>query len=104
MRKAGKTTPANKRFDTDKLRNQKDKSTFVIQLRNIFDALTTEPVADDVNILWEKVRDVYDKNSKDCLGYRTNKITKPWLTQTTWKAVEKRRTIKLTELEANLNG
>ena len=71
---------SNKHFDTDKLNDQKVKNTFVIQLRNRFGALASEPPEamenTEVNKPWENVKEVYSDTSNNCLGYRTNTAKK----------------------------
>ena len=73
----------------------------VTQLRNRFDVLTTEtPDNNDVNSIWDDIKSAYEEASKHCLGFKTSNTVKKWLTPTTWDVIEKRRHIKLKELDA----
>ena len=97
----GKTLTGIKRFNTDKLKDRKVRNTFVTQLRNRFDVLTTETHdSNDVNSIWDDIKSAYKETSKHCLGFKTSNTVKKSLTPTTWDAIEKRRHIKLKELDA----
>ena len=101
LRSTGKTLTGIKRFNTDKLKDRKVRNTFVTQLRNRFDVLTTEtPDNNDANSIWDDIKSAYEEASKHCLGFKTSNTVKKWLTPTTWDAIEKRRHIKLKELYA----
>ena len=104
LRSACKQLTSNKHCNTDKLKDQKVKNTFFIQLENRFEALASElPEAmenTELNKLWENVKEVYSDTSKNCLGYRTNTARKKWLAPATMEAVEKRCNIKLKELNS----
>lgn len=101
LRSTGKTLTGIKRFNTDKHKDRKVRNTFVTQLRNRFDVLTTEtPDNNYVNSIWDGIKSAYEEASKHCLGFKTSNTVKKSLTPTTWDAIEKRRHIKLKELDA----
>nr|XP_022310956.1 uncharacterized protein LOC111116262 [Crassostrea virginica] len=101
LRSIGITLAGIKRFNTDKLKDRKVRNTFVTQFRNRFDVLTTKtPDNNDVNNIWDDIKNAYEEASKHCLGFKTKNTVKKWLTPTTWDAIEKRRHIKLKELDA----
>ena len=101
LRSTGKTLTGIKRFNTDKLKDRKVRNTFVTQLRNRFDVLTTEtPDNNDANSIWDDIKSAYEEASKHSLGFKTSNAVKKWLTPTTWDAIEKRRHIKLQKLYA----
>ena len=45
---------------------------------------------DTVNQQCKKVRNVFDKASRTCLGTRKTKKKKEWITPDTWNAIEER--------------
>ena len=105
LRSTSKTLTGIKRFNTDKHKHKdhKVRNTFVTQLRNRFDVLTTEtPDNNDVNSIWDDIKSAYKEASKHCLGFKTSNTVKKWRTPTytTWDAIEKKRHIKLKELDA----
>ena len=79
LRGTGKTLTGIKRFNTDKLKDRKvrNRNTFVTQLRNRFDVLTTETFDNnDVNSIWDDTKSAYEEASKHCLGFKTSNTMK----------------------------
>ena len=85
-------------FDVEKLHDPKVKGSFVLQLKNRFQALVdmddhTEPNANDINTVWEQTKIAYVKTSEACLGFK-QKTKKEWITKDTWQTIENRRKLK----------
>jgi hypothetical protein len=47
----------------------------------------------DINMKYNKIRDVLNESSKNILGYKENK-RKDWIRDTTWKNILERRNLK----------
>ncbi|XP_073670211.1 uncharacterized protein [Paramisgurnus dabryanus] len=85
-------------LDVEKLQNPKIKSTFVLQLRNKYQALAamedyTKPEQLDVNTRWEHLKAAYLQTSEGCLGTKERK-RKEWIKENTLKAISTRRALK----------
>jgi hypothetical protein len=57
----------NKRSDVRKLRGEEKQEDFQLELRNRFQALSSEP-EDDVESIWNKVKNTYLGTSEGVLG------------------------------------
>jgi hypothetical protein len=104
LRKAGTRKTGRQQFDVERLQDPKVKSSFVLQLKNRFQALAevkdhTEPGTNTTNTKWEHVKTAYLKASETSLGYRQKK-RKEWITTNTWKTIESRRALKKKLMEA----
>ena len=99
LRSAGCRMTAQRRFDSGKLHNPEVKSTFVLQMKNRFQALQNleEEAVDpgtEISRRWEKVASVYKQSSEECLGFRQRGKRKEWMRADTWKAIDNRHTLK----------
>ena len=102
LRKTGRQMNTLRRFDTDKLKDTKTRSTFILELKNRFQALqnlTDQQNTVNINTTWGNVQTAFTETSKTCLGYRDGKKKKEWLKQDTWTAIEERRKIKSKTLQ-----
>ena len=75
LKSAGRRMTAQRGFDTEKLRDPKINSAFVLQVKNIFQALQNleEEVVDpgtESDRRWERVDSVYKESGEECLGFR----------------------------------
>ena len=75
LRSAGRRMAAKRHVDTEKLRDPKMKSAFVLQVKNRFQALQNleEEAVDagtEMNRRWERVASVYKESCEECLGFR----------------------------------
>ncbi|XP_073670675.1 uncharacterized protein [Paramisgurnus dabryanus] len=98
LRKTGVKRPGRQELDVEKLQNPKIKSTFVLQLRNKYQALAamedyTKPEQLDVNTRWEHLKAAYLQTSEGCLGTKERK-RKEWIKENTLKAISTRRALK----------
>ena len=89
---------AQRRFHTEKLCDLKVKNTFVLQVKNRFQALqnVAEEVVDlgtEINRRWERVASIYKESSEECLGFRQRGKRKEWMTADSLQAFN-RRTLK----------
>nr|KAG5694275.1 hypothetical protein BaRGS_031993 [Batillaria attramentaria] len=82
-------TKAKPRFDNQKLENPIFKAKYCVELRNRFHALEVE---ENLNEDCKQVEKIYTETADKILG-RVKKRSKPWLTEETWTAVEKRQKI-----------
>ena len=95
LRRSGPKPTGQKRYDIEKLRDPKTRSSFVLQLRNRFQALADaeQQESSDVSKKWERVQHAYLQVSETCLGVQQKK-RREWITADTWQAVEHRRGLK----------
>ena len=75
LRNAGRRMTSQRCFDTEKLRNSRVKSAFVLQVKNGFQILQNleEEAVDpetEINRRWERVASVYKESIEECLGFR----------------------------------
>ena len=103
LRKTGGKRPERQRFDVEKLQDLKVKGSFVLQLKNKFQALADledymQSDQEGVNTKWEIVKTAYLQTSKTCLGTNKKK-KKEWITAETWQAINTRRDLKKQFLE-----
>jgi hypothetical protein len=85
------------RFDTQKLNDPKIAESFKLELRNLFQMLreddSEERESADINMKYNKIRDVLNELCKNVLGYKENK-RKEWIRDTMWKNLLERRNLK----------
>lgn len=98
LRKTWSKKTGRQQFDVEKLHDPMVKGSFMLQLRNRFQALAdmdyhTEPNANDINTVWEQTKIAYVKTSEACLGFK-QKTKKEWMTEDTWQIIEDRRKLK----------
>jgi hypothetical protein len=92
----GKTTP-RKKFDVDKLRDNKTRNKFNITLRNRFEILgNLEPDNSNLSIdeKWKTISDLHKETCEKCLGYRRKQKSKEWITPGTWNMIDSRKEAK----------
>ena len=97
LRRNGPDKTRQQRFDVRKLKEPRVKSTFILQLKNKFQALAdaeehTLAGTNDINTMWEKIRIAYTQTSETCLGCQQQE--KEWIRADTWQAIENRRALK----------
>ena len=100
LRRSGPRPYRQQRFDVDKLQDSKTRSSFVLQIRNKFQALADleQQEPQDINWKWNQVQSLYIDASETCLG--TKKVKrKEWITADTWEAIEDRRVLKKKVME-----
>ena len=78
LRSAGRRVTAQGRFDTEKLRDPKMKSAFVLRVTNRFQALhkLKEEAVDpgtEINRRWERVASVYKERSEERRGVQAER-------------------------------
>lgn len=92
---ASKVEPRKNRFDTCKLRDKNFRDRFVLELQNRFEVLENgEDLVDDVEGIWERVRQVYQTAGESVLGFR-NRLKKDWMSEETWAEIDRRKELKL---------
>lgn len=107
LRKAGSRKIGRQQFATEKLQDPKVKSSFIVQLKNRFQALSdqsdmqqdTDTVTDEINTKWEQAKQTYLETSKKCLGFK-QKDRKEWITDDTWQAIDIRKGAKKKVMES----
>ena len=104
LRRNGPGRSRQQRFDTEKLRDNKARSTFVLHLKNKFQALADEenlvpPGKTGIDTMWDQVKTAYTQTSEACLGPKQKK-RKEWITADTWQAIENRRALKKRVMES----
>jgi hypothetical protein len=110
LRKAGGQRQGRQAFDIEKLKNIQTRNTFVLKLKNKFQALsemedTMEQDQQDqqdqqnVNTRWQQVKTAYLQASQECLGPRDIK-KKEWITANTWQVINTRRELKKKVIDA----
>ena len=98
LKSAGRLTKGRSRFDVSQLKHPNVRKSFILEVRNRFEALVEldgrEDINDEgVNKNWEKIVTAYNDSSKTCLGCRQRR-PKEWMLSDTWKAIESRRRLK----------
>ena len=98
LKSAGRLTKGRSRFDVSQLKHPNVRKSFILEVRNRFEALVEldgrEDITDEgVNKNWEKIVTAYNDSSKTCLGCRQRR-PKEWMSSDTWKAIESRRRLK----------
>ena len=98
LKSAGRLTKGRSRFDVSQLKHPNVRKSFILEVRNRFEALVEldgrEDINDEgVNKNWEKIVTAYNDSSKTCLGCRQRR-PKEWMSSDTWKAIESRRRLK----------
>ena len=99
LRSAGHRMRAQRCFDTEKLRDPKVKSTFVLQVKNRFQAMQNleEEAVDpgtEINRRWERVATVYTGSTEECLGFWQRGKKNEWMRADTWKTIDNKCTLK----------
>ena len=98
LRRTDRQQTGHRRFDVNKLDDPAVKKSFLIQLKNRYQALVevddhTNNNVDEINSLWNTVKKSYQETSKEIMGHREKKH-KEWISQEAWQKIEERRNIK----------
>jgi len=97
LKKSGTKPATRKRFDIQRLRDERLRSAFVDNVRNRFQLLQDlidEQEGNDVDTTWKEIVTVYTESGKEKVGYRKRKANKDWIQQETLDAIEERREAK----------
>ncbi|RUS86850.1 hypothetical protein EGW08_005387 [Elysia chlorotica] len=104
LRRSGPRPSGQRRFDVDKLKDNKTRSSFVLQVKNSFLTLSNleqqqEPRGmEEVNRKWDHVHSAYLLASESCLGTKQRK-RKEWISAETWETIEDRKDLKRKAME-----
>ncbi|RUS72691.1 hypothetical protein EGW08_019547 [Elysia chlorotica] len=104
LRRCGPRPSGQRRFDVDKLKDNKTRSSFVLQVKNRFLTLSNleqqqEPQGmEEVNRKWDHVHSAYLLASESCLGTKQRK-RKEWISAETWETIEDRKDLKRKVME-----
>jgi hypothetical protein len=90
-----RTKSDRKVFDIRKLKSERIKRRFSVEIQNRFEMLRS--LGESIKEQWENTKDTYTDTCQDVLGYRNNK-GKEWLSNRTWDLVEQRKEVKLAEM------
>ena len=103
LRKNGPQKKRQQQFDVERLRDPRTKSSFVLQLKNKFQALADaenytqqEPVS--IETTWKQIKTAYTQTCETHIGRRLKK-RKEWIAVETWQVIETRRELKKKVLE-----
>jgi hypothetical protein len=88
------------KYQLEKLRDNPVCEVFAQECRNRFMALQVLDEDDTVNDMWKDIKDTFHNVSKEVLGNRKWKKRKKWISDKTWKAIEKRDKQKLVKERA----
>lgn len=100
LKKNNARSATQARFDTQRLRDNTMKATFISELRNRFSILQNVNDQQDVDTAWKQVAAIYTESSKESIGHREKKTKKDWIQQETLDAINERREIKKRLLQA----
>ena len=94
LRVAGPNKYTTPRYDIGILQDPRTKKSFVLQLRNRFQALSNideqdNEEEDTVNQQWKQVRNIFDEASETCLGMQKTTKRKNGLYQTRGRLLRK---------------
>ena len=90
LAKVCKKEGRRKRFDVNLLKIPEKVAEFRLELRNRFEVLCE---AEDIEQHWNDYQESYKKTSEKVLGFKSRQ-KKSWITEDTWKTIEKRKEIK----------
>ncbi|XP_076101199.1 uncharacterized protein LOC143070989 [Mytilus galloprovincialis] len=90
--KGDKNKCKRERYDLNKLKNMDVRKKYNIEVRNRFQVLEEGNIEDPV-LKYEGAVEIYTEAAKQVLG-SSKKISKPWITNNTWKMVDERKEIK----------
>ncbi|XP_072169569.1 uncharacterized protein [Diadema setosum] len=91
LRRAGTKKTGRRQFDVQKLNDPKTRSSFILQLRNRFQALADLDDTDrEIDEMWEKTKTTFVQTSEECIGYK-GKEKKEWISADTWDTIKKRK-------------
>ncbi|KAK3760073.1 hypothetical protein RRG08_064743 [Elysia crispata] len=98
LRRTDQRHADHRRLDVNKLKDPDVKRSFIIQIRNRFQALSdqennTQQEMEDTNHLWNQVKTTYQEAGRTILGHR-NERHKDWISQEAWQKIEERKDIK----------
>ena len=79
-----------KRLDVKVLKTPEKAAEFRLELRNKFEVLSE---AEDIEQHWNQYQEIYKKTGEKILGFKSRQ-KKEWITEDTWKSIEKRKGIK----------
>ena len=104
LRKTGKKSTTRLQFDIEKLQDLHVRNSFKIELKNKYQALAdmedyNQPGTDEINQKWQRIKTSYLKTAETCLGAKRRR-KKEWMTDDTWKLIDKRRDTKKRSLDA----
>lgn len=107
LRAVENTRNMRQRYDIDKLKDPNTSKSFTISLKNKFQVLADlndeDPINDNIiNKEWNIIKNAYLETARTCLGKKSFK-KKEWLSQDTWKSIEKRREVKSKILHTKSN-
>ncbi|XP_055518546.1 craniofacial development protein 2-like [Leucoraja erinacea] len=92
--KKGSKKTDRQQSDVEKLHDPKVKGSFVLQLRNRFQALADmDDHTTDINTVWVQTKIAYVKTREACQGFK-QKTKRGWMTEDTWQIIENRRKLK----------
>ncbi|XP_071160880.1 uncharacterized protein [Mytilus edulis] len=90
--KGDKNKCKRERYDLNKLKSMDVRKKYNIEVRNRFQVLEEGNIEDPV-LKYEGAVEIYTEAAKQVLG-SSKKISKPWITNNTWKMVDERKEIK----------
>ena len=98
LRRTDRQQTGHRSFDVNKLDDPAVKKSYLVQLKNRYQALVelddhTNNNVDEINSLWNTVKKSYQGTSKEIMGHREKKH-KEWISQEAWQEIEERRNIK----------
>ena len=98
LRRTDRQQTGHRRFDVNKLDDLVVKKSFLVQLKNRYQALVeldnhTNINVDEINSLWNTVKKSYQEASKEIIAHR-EKQHKEWISQEAWQKIEERRNFK----------
>ncbi|XP_061171309.1 uncharacterized protein LOC133180881 [Saccostrea echinata] len=84
-----------RRINTGKLRENKVRQDFRLELKNRFQVLQCGDVENEevVDEHWGKICNLFSETSKKTLGFK-RQVHKEWITPDTWKKIDKRKDLK----------
>ena len=84
------------RYNIEKLNEPDFKRMYKFELHNRFAALAdlVEENEEEVEIIWKKCKETYNKTAEDILGISKGKTKSEWISGETLKLVEERRNLK----------
>lgn len=81
LRKTGHKPLVSRQFNTVRLQDPTAKNSFILQLKNRFQAVADiteykETDGDTISARWETIKTVYQKSCETCLGYKKDRRRK----------------------------
>jgi hypothetical protein len=95
-----------KALDVHRLRTVAIQQQFQVELKNHFSALEEQEPEDECGVeeRWRTLKETITNTAQEVVGFRRGSMKEQWITQTTWRTIDERRTLKARREQAMNSG